>query len=239
MALLNDKWKECTLEYQEKCEEDFNAALKAAEAGDPFAQEQLWICYLGGCGVKKDEVKAQYWRDQYEAQRDKVLEIVKKKAGEGEDWAIGKYHALTTRSPLEDIDAFKAECDSELENLLKDPPAYRKYKADLDKRKIPDTVFWPGLESWLAIHELDYELVKLDLVEGPLKDENLKYWKIVKFQPPWKGYPHPTHLGIHGLGEIATIANIGGSFLFDKHKLGLTTKEHLHEWLDENVPMVR
>jgi len=81
--------------------------------------------------------------------------------------------------------------------------------------------------------------VKLDPVEGPLKEENLKCWKIVNFQPPWKGYPHSTHLGIHGLGEVATIVKTAGGFGFDKHKLGLTSKEQLHEWLDKNVPVKR
>jgi hypothetical protein len=147
-------------------------------------------------------VKAKYWREKADAQRDKVLEVVKKKADEGEDWAIAKYHAMTTKSPLEDMEAFQKECNAELERLLQDPPAYQKYKKDLDKRKIPDTLFWPALESWLAIQELNHDIVKLDPVEGPLKEENLKYWKIVKFQPPWKGYPHPTHLGIHDLGEV-------------------------------------
>jgi len=128
MALLNDKWKECTLDYQEKCEEEFKEALEAAEVGDPFAQERLWICYLGGCGVKKDEVKAQYWREKSEAQRDKVLEIVKKKADEGEDWAIAKYHAMTSKLPLEDMEAFQEECNAELERLLQDPPPIRSIR---------------------------------------------------------------------------------------------------------------
>jgi uncharacterized protein len=53
---------------------DYGQALqwfrKAADQGNPHAQQQLGIMYQSGSGVPKDDTQAQYWFDKAQANRN-------------------------------------------------------------------------------------------------------------------------------------------------------------------------
>jgi TPR repeat protein len=105
-ATLNDHWKNCTLEYQQACEREFGEILASAEAGDPGAQRMIHFHYHSGYGVKRSDEKAAYWLAEFEKNKASYLEVLKKKAENGDEQAGLEYDALTTPSLLNNPEAF-------------------------------------------------------------------------------------------------------------------------------------
>jgi TPR repeat protein len=97
------------LEYQQQAETEFKQTLTAAEAGDAMAQRMLWIKYLAGHGVKRDEDKANFWLKTFEHQKDAFLGELKQRADAGDREARIQHLLLSAKSALDDPKNFLPE----------------------------------------------------------------------------------------------------------------------------------
>jgi hypothetical protein len=136
-AVLNDRWKDCTPEHQNNCEKEFKRFLKKAEAGDASAQEKTSFNYEIGFGTKKCEIKAAYWKAEFEKNKSAYLEKFKILAEKGDERAELELSALTELSLLKNPEAVWKKTNDDLEKMKVENP--EEYKKTLKAAsKIPD-----------------------------------------------------------------------------------------------------